>query len=189
MFKKCLSLSLVLLLMTPLIVETKSMFEENFEREQKELKSESTALLGSLACTVAPLILAGTLVSGNSEDFGLCIGFGSVVLGPSLGHFYAEQPGRGIRGIMIRTSIVAGATGFGYLATRDSDPDSRGFTVMGAILLGGLLSCAHGVYDICTTPSSVRKYNESLRYEAGLKLVPETDPLNEAYGLSLVYGF
>jgi hypothetical protein len=130
MSKKYLNLSLALLLMAPFIVEAKSMFEENFEREQKELKSESTALLGSLACTAAPLILAGTLISGNSEEFGLCIGFGGVVLGPSLGHFYAEQPGRGIQGIMIRTSIVVGITGFSCLVTKDSDPDSRGFTVL-----------------------------------------------------------
>lgn len=57
MFKKYRSLILVLLLLALAISEAKSMFEENFEREQKELKSESTVLLGSFAMTAAPVFL------------------------------------------------------------------------------------------------------------------------------------
>ncbi len=189
MFKKYVGLSLVLLLLTPSIVEAKSMFEENFEREQKELKSGGQAVGLSLAATGMPLILGGTLLFGDSEELGLSIGFGSIVLGPSIGHFYAGQTGRGIQGIAIRSGIVAGATGLGYWVTRDSHPDVRGFTVMCYILLGGLLSGVHGLYDICTTPSSVRKYNESLMEENSLRLVPEVDPFNESYGLSIVYNF
>jgi len=56
-------------------------------------------------------------------------------------------------------------------------------------LLGGLLGYVHGIYDICTTPSSVGKYNESLLEGNSLRLVPEVNPVNERCGLSIVYSF
>lgn len=189
MFKKCLSLSLVLLLLLPAVVEARSMFEENFEREQKELKSESTALLGSFAVTAAPVVIGLTSSSGGSEDFGLSLAFAGLLLGPGTGHFYAKQTGHGLKGIGIRLAI---ALGTGYLISKSTEglhPDETVMTGALGVFAGGTIILVHGIYDMCTTPSSVRKYNESLVEENSLRLVPEADPFNETYGLSLVYDF
>ncbi len=189
MSKKYLSLSLVLLLLIPVIVGAKSMFEENFEREQKELKSESTALLGSLTVTAAPVFIGAMSFSGNSEDFGLSLAFAGLLVGPSAGHFYANQTGRGLKGIGIRLAIALGTSYFISKSTEGHHPDETVMTGGLGVLGGGALILIHGIYDMCTTPSSVRKYNESLMEENSLRLVPEVDPFNESYGLSLVYGF
>lgn len=189
MFKKYLSLILVLLLLLPAMAEAKSMFEENFKREQKKLKSEGQAVAMSLAVTVAPIVLAGVVSSGGTEEVGLCLALGGLIAGPSMGHFYAKQTGRGLTGIGIRTAIVVGGAFLISSATEELDPDSRGFSAGVGIIAVGAVTLVHGMYDIFTAPSSVRKYNESLINEVHLRLVPEVDPLNKNYGLSIVYNF
>ena len=188
MFKKYLSPTLVLLLLVPAVAEAKSMFEENFEREQKELKSGKTALLGSFAATLAPIAAGGLLLSGGSEEFGLSLAFAGLLVGPSAGHFYAGQTKRGMTGMGIRLLVAAGGAYF-ISHSEEHHPDSGGwaFAYTGWIVGGVML--LHGIYDICTTPSSVRKYNKSVLEESTLKVVPEVDPFNESYGLSVVYTF
>ena len=189
MSKKCLSLALVLLLVIPSIAEAESLFEENFEREQKELKSEGQALTMSLVATAAPVVLGGVFLSGSNDEAGLALAFGGLIAGPSTGHFYAGQTKRGLIGIGIRAAIVAGGTYLIYSATGDQHPDSRGFSEGAGIIAVSAVTLIHGMYDIFTAPSSVRKYNESLLEENSLILVPEVDPFNESYGLSIVYNF
>lgn len=187
--KKCLSLALVLLFLIPSMSKAKSMFEESFEREQKELKRESQALAISLAATVTPILLGGALSSGDTEEFGLTIGLAGLVLGPSTGHFYAGQTGRGLTGIGIRAAIVVGGAYLVSSATEEQDPFSRGFGVAVGIMAVSAVALVHGIYDIFTTPSSVRKYNESLMKKNTLRMIPKVDPFNESYGLSVVYNF
>ena len=189
MFKKYLSLMLVLSLLIPSMAEAKSMFEENFEREQKELKSEGRAAAISLAATVTPIVLGVTLSSGDTEEVGLCLALGGLVAGPSMGHFYAEQTGRGLKSLGIRAAIMAGGTYLVSSASEELHPDSRGFSAGVGIIAVSAVTLLYGIYDTFTAPSSVRKYNESLINEAHLSLVPEVDPLNKNYGLSLVYNF
>lgn len=189
MCKKYLSLTFVLLLIMPSIVEAKSMFEENFEHEQKELKSEGRALAMSLAATVTPLLLGGAFLSGDSEDIGLCIALGGLVAGPSLGHFYAKQTGRGLKGIGIRAAIVVGGAYLISSKTEELHPDCRVMAFGYGVLAAGTLIFIHGMYDTFTAPSSVRKYNKSLMEENSLRLVPEINLVNESYGLSIVYNF
>lgn len=189
MSKKYLSLILALLLLVPSMAEAQSMFEENFEREQEELKSESTALLGSLTGTVVPFVMGGMLFSGDSEDFGLGLALAGLIVGPSTGHFYAKQTGRGFKGIGIRLGIALGGAYLISSGTEEQHPDSRAFATGLGIIAVGTVTLIHGIYDICTTPSSVRKYNESLLEANRLRLVPEVDPFNESYGLSIVYNF
>ncbi len=189
MFKKYLSLIFVLFLIVPSMAEAESMFEENFEREQNELKSGSTALLGSFALTAVPVFIGLTSSSGGSEDFGLSLAFAGLILGPSTGHFYANQPGRGLKGIGIRLAI---ALGTGYFMSKSAEglhPDETAMIGGLGVLGGGALILVLGIYDMCTTPSSARRYNESLINEAHLRLVPEVDPINKNYGLSMVYNF
>ena len=74
-------------------------------------------------------------------------------------------------------------------STEGLHPDETVMTGLLGVFAGGAIILGHGIYDMCTTPSSVRKYNESLMEGNNLRLVPEADPFNETYGLSLVYGF
>ena len=189
MFKKYLSLTLVLLLLVPAIAEAKSMFEENFEREQKKLKSEGRALAISLVATATPVVLGGTLLSGNNEEAGLTLALGGLIAGPSFGHFYAGQTGRGLKGIGIRAAIVIGGAYLVSSSTEELHPDCKGFSAGVGIIAVSAVTLLYGIYDTFTTPSSVRKYNESLINEAHLRLVPEVNPFNENYGLSVVYAF
>ena len=189
MFRKCLSLIVVLFLLVPSIVEAKSMFEENFKSEQNQLKSENTALLSSLAATAIPVALGGTLLFGNSAEAGLALVSMGIILGPSTGHFYANHKGRGFAGIATRIVIVAGATGIGCIMDKDAHPDVSGLAILGMMIIGGAISSLHGIYDICTAPSSVRNYNESLKNKTSLMLIPQIDPYNESYGVSLVCNF
>lgn len=189
MSKKCLSLALVLFLLISSIAEAKSMFEENFDREQKELKSGGRAVAMSLAATAIPVVLGGTFIYGNSEGFGLTLALGGLVLGPGTGHFYAEQTGRGLTGIGIRLGVALGGAYLISLIKEDLHPDTRVFTEGIGFLVVSSAILAHGIYDIFTTPSSVRKYNESLLEENSLRLVPEINLVNESYGLSIVYNF
>jgi len=184
--KKCLSLSLVLLLLTPAIAKAKSMLEENFEREQKSLKSEWIAMSGSFIATAGPSFVGYKLAD---KGYGVPLLVGGLIVGPSAGHFYAGQTGRGIKGIVMRGGILVLAAVVGCELDRNASPDSEGLAVGFSLLIGGLLGYAHGIYDICTTPSSVRKYNKSLLEENSLRLVPEVNPVDKRYGLSIVYGF
>lgn len=127
--------------------------------------------------------------SRGGEDFGLSLAFAGLLLGPSAGHFYANQTGRGFKGIGIRLTIVLGT---GYYMSKSAEglhPDETVMIGGLGVLAGGTLILIHGLYDMCIAPSSVRKYNESLMEGNSLRLVPEVDPVNENYGLSIVYNF
>jgi len=189
MFKKSLGLILVLFLLMPSMVKANSMFEENFKREQKKLKSESAALLGSLAATAIPSFLGWGFLTGNAEEFGLALTLSGLIAGPSMGHFYANQKGRGFTGIGIRLAIILGGYYLTSEAIEEQHPDSELYAAIIGIIAVGSVTLVHGIYDILTTPSSVRRYNESLKNKKSLRLVPEVDPYNESYGLSIVYNF
>lgn len=189
MFRKYLGLFVVFCLVGSYSVKAKSMFEESFERDQRRYKSEMSALSGSLLAATVPSVVGFKVADGGSESAGLALVVGGIVLGPSVGHFYAGQNRRGILGVAIRGGILAGATGIGCFLEKDASLDSEGFALAYALIAGGLVSSLHGVYDICAAPSSARKYNESLPKEKTVKLVPEIDLINENYGVSVVYNF
>lgn len=196
MLKKCLSLILVSFLLVPSVANAKSMFEESFEREQRELKSEGLAFTMSLAASTIPVVMGGAFLSERSGNevrvngrLALSLASTGIILGPSTGHFYAGQTGRGIKGVAIRSGILAGTIGIAYMATTGGHSDVKDLIAYGAFIIGGIISSLHGIYDICTTPSSVRKYNESLLEENSLILVPEINLVDESYGLSVVYKF
>jgi hypothetical protein len=73
---------------------------------ESQRKHYDSALLWSLGATAIP-IYAGIEADKNGEGFlaGLLIATG-VIIGPSVGHFYAEQEKRGILTISLRASIA-----------------------------------------------------------------------------------
>jgi hypothetical protein len=73
---------------------------------KSQRKHLDSALLWSLGATAVP-IYAGIEADKNGEGFlaGLLIMTG-VIIGPSAGHFYAEQEKRGILTISLRASIA-----------------------------------------------------------------------------------
>jgi hypothetical protein len=196
MSRKFLGLILALFLLIPSLAKAESMFERNFEREQKGLKSEGLAFTMSLAATAVPIVLGSTALTENTGNevrvngnLALPLISTGLFLGPSIGHFYAGQTKRGLQGIAIRLGIVAAAAGITFTIVRNEPSDIGGQIVGGAMIAGGIISSLHGIYDIFTTPSSVRKYNESLKNKASLMFVPEIDPYNESYGVSVVCNF
>jgi hypothetical protein len=75
-----------------------------------EVKSESTATLLAIGTTVGGFALIG---AGASEESGgtVLVGAAMMLIGPSMGHFYAGENGHGIKMSLLRTgaALVLGA--------------------------------------------------------------------------------
>jgi len=160
-----------------------------------ELKSKTAAVLWSIGVTtIAPAL--GILLDWSDErrgDWRTPCGWigilGGFILGPSTGHFYAEQWGRGLKTVGIRVGIgVAGITGtsiLGMLIVEGIDPEDFPEIMISLIptALAAAAIVGHGVYDITTTPESVRRYNEKVQ------LKPEINLKEKRCGLGIVYRF
>ena len=161
-----------------------------------ELKSSGNAVGASLAATLLPSI-PFLLCMGTREDDGYMLA-GSFVLslsgfivGPSAGHFYAENKGRGQQSMGLRTVFalvgVAGAfTGIANLTHEDFDAAKAGATIA---IASGICILGSAAYDVSTCPQSVEKYNQSIRDQGYLYFSPEINLKEERYGLSLSYRF
>ena len=70
-------------------------------------KSPSTAFQLSLFSTVIPMGAgAAGLASSDTDAAGAFIFLGGLVIGPSVGHFYAGQGGRGIGTVLLRGGVT-----------------------------------------------------------------------------------
>lgn len=147
-------------------------------------KSETTALLLSLGATVIPIGIGWKMGFENNLYL---IGFG-VIIGPSTGHFYAEQWGHGWKSAGLRAGIMAVPVALLTWADISQDLRKLGIGLLTLIPAAGSLAFLT-IYDIGTAPSSVRKYNESIKKTGNVYLVPKIDVKEESYGLSLVYCF
>lgn len=159
-------------------------------------KSEVAAVGLSLAATVVP-VTAGIFVvnKGESEENDVGWGFWALVVpgitvGPSAGHFYANQWRRGL----ITTGVRLGILGAGIIAFNVVTSDDEGFldNFGDALAVGGITTIAltvHALYDIAVAQESAKKYNESLRTSGKALLIPRIDPKDKGYGVSLVYSF
>jgi hypothetical protein len=146
--KKVISIVLILLVLSGLLYPVDA-------QEVKKPKSENTAILWSLGSTMIPVGLG--YLKGN-----LLPVIPGIIIGPSVGHFYAEQWGRGIKSAAYRT-IISGlgiALSYGMVegAFRENrrEPLVAGIVVIGATGTSLIISA---LYDIFTAPSSARKYN------------------------------
>ena len=132
--------------------------------------SPGRAFLYSFFGTVIPVGVGGATALGNNElSAGSLVAIGGAVVGPSLGHFYAQRYGRAIRGIVIRgvaTAIVAGTV------TTDTRSDGLAALSAGALLVG----ITSFVVDIAGAPHSARVHNETVAGRVRLGVAPLAGP-------------
>ncbi|KPK70803.1 hypothetical protein AMJ87_08285 [candidate division WOR_3 bacterium SM23_60] len=114
----------------------------------------------------APVAVFGISALTRSDD----VFYVGMIVAPSAGHFYAHQWSRGL----MFSSLRAGFAGLGYLTYID-------LFIIGAAVIT--------IIDIVSVPESVRQYNESLLSTGKVHIMPQIDPQNERYGISLVYCF
>jgi len=100
----------------------------------------------------------------------------SFAVAPSLGHFYAEQWGRGVMFIAIRSLIMIGTFSMAY---HSHDIDD----VFGALTLGFCGCCTVTLIDWMLVPSSVRIYNQRFQVQ------PEINLHDGTYGIGISYNF
>lgn len=149
------------------------------------LKSEKKAFNLSLWGTLIPLTV-GTAIAANVEDnfgapvFLMTTGY---LVGPSLGYFYGERPGRGMLGLGIRLLLIPVPLGTALgICGWDCGPGDEAHDWAMVALGGGALLFAS--IDILTVKGAVRKYNRSLQ-ETGWILVPVYFGEHNAGGLQL----
>ena len=132
--------------------------------------SPGRAFLYSFFGTAIPVGVGGATALGNNElSAGSLVAIGGAVVGPSLGHFYAQRYGRAIRGIVIRgvaTAIVAGTV------TTDTRSDGLAALSAGALLVG----ITSFVVDIAGAPHSARVHNETVAGRVRLGVAPLAGP-------------
>lgn len=100
----------------------------------------------------------------------------SLIVAPSLGHFYAGQWGRGLLFTSLRTLAVFGTT---YLALGSGNI----IQFFGFFYIGVSAYCLITLADWITVPFSAQKYNERFQIK------PEIDLQHEQYGINLSYRF
>lgn len=133
-----------------------------------EQKSVGRAVTYSLGGTLGPLLVRAAS-DAPPADMLLVAG---LLAGPSIGHLYAQKEGRALINILTRGAI-AGVGILSFIAT---------FNPV-LLTLGGLLFAGHAIYDIATTPRSVREYND--RSSASFDIAPAARPRSGQVGLSL----
>jgi len=123
----------------------------------RPVKSEGKAVTLSLAATLVPIAAGIAIWSAEQPDplVGPMVMGGSLLIGPSVGHFYISRTG----GLWLRLGIAAGATAAGLVAGT-STGGWEGLTVFVAIIgIGAGVVFVDGVYDIVRLPAAVRNYN------------------------------
>ena len=126
------------------------------------MKSESDATLYSLAGTVFPIgigALVGSLdKNASDESLAASLILTGYVAGPSVGHFYAERPGRALIGIGIRSVALVGFVGSAISLLDESDSSNAGLVLAASLLVG----TGSVIVDLSTASRSARIHNERL---------------------------
>jgi hypothetical protein len=121
------------------------------EDSAPKIKSESSALMYSLGGTAVP-IGSGILLGGQGGAAFVVLG--GAVIGPSLGHFYADRPGRAMIGIGIRSAALVGLAVAIGSSWDDESTDASALGV-GSVIVG----TASMLVDIAEAPHSARVHN------------------------------
>jgi hypothetical protein len=151
-------------------------------------RSPGLALSLSLLGTAAGY--ATLIAAGETESDGLTLlGLGGIVIGPSLGHFYAGEVGRGITHSLIRVGaggvIMAGAVVM-FSDCWGSDEECDG-SAGPALMIGGLvLGGASTLYSIIDSPAAASRHNQARRRRFALTPTPLQGPDRSiGYGVAL----
>ena len=163
---------------------------------QGQRASESVALGRSLLGTIVPMGVGLAIVASarNDSPYGSAeagaIGFvsfaGGLVVGPSLGYFYAGQPGRAWRGVGLR------ALGVGALiaaAAASWDCHRHACESLGpAVLVGSAVTLGSAIYDIATVRGAVRRHNREAQ-RVSVRVAPTYSSQRRAAGVSVQLTF
>lgn len=160
-------------------------------------RSPTTAVLLALGSTFAPvgagvgMILAG---DGDVDLAGaLLIGAGALI-GPSLGHFYANEWGRGLATVGLRALGALGGfglTGLGFVFAFGQMPAAGVACLVGAAALG-LTTLGLAIYDFVDAADAARRYNRKQRVRRRLAIAPtlsKTASGRQRYGVALTGTF
>jgi hypothetical protein len=165
-------------------------------------KSPERAVRASLLSTVIPIVAGGGLLwaglksEGNYEiltGVGAVTGFLGITVGPSVGHSYAESPGKGAKGIGIRmaTSLVGGFLTFisvnEFEVTDAPAKDRNNAAVTMGVLLFGVTAIS-AIHDIVSAGKSAERYNRR-HASASIQIAPAYFANSGAPGLALRIGF
>lgn len=152
------------LLMLSLLTSPPAVGQTTAERGPK---SETAALVWSLAGTLVPAAAGGVILafgsrsegSEGSEAVPILLLIAGPLIGPSLGHMYAGRTGRGLATIGLRAALSAGgllaALAICPIECSTDESDQAGTVFLAA---AGLVA-ASMVYDVVRAPASARWYN------------------------------
>lgn len=167
-------------------------------------KSKKTALRWSLGSTMLPALIGGTLIGvtlgkGGSNELvgvsgGLVLGSLGLIVGPTIGHYYAGS-GPNTPGLPFRLAgITSGAIGALIWASSDhfldKHMDIAGDVQFGMYLIGfgAILFLTAAVVDFASLGETVDEYNERNGL-AALSLTPTYNVNDNTVGASLCLRF
>jgi hypothetical protein len=149
------------------------------------IKSGTSALVFSALGTATAAACAPLVFESSGSEAAAIVLVGALVLGPSLGHFYAERPGPAFAGIGIRLLAGAGVA-LGALAEGSEGGATSSSTAIAAagVIVGG----ASILWDIARAPHSARVHNDEVRQaRLGFGITPSMGAAG--MGLSAVVTF
>ena len=156
------------------------------QQQQAESLDEGTATLAAVATTVGGLGLTIAGAKYGSSGLGL-LGLGGLMIGPSMGHFYAGEWGHALGMSALRT-VAAGVFLVGVVAAvteEDSDLGPQPHSNAGTLLvLGGLTYVAATLYDLYDARHAARRENTA----RSVALMPTVGP-HDGMGVALAGRF
>ena len=118
--------------------------------------SPQSATLFSFFGTAVP-VATGMILSRDAGESGASLVLVGLVIGPSMGHFYSQRPGRALGGIALRGLAVAGL-GAAFTAGWDNPSSELEMAFYGCAAVGA----ASVAFDVFGAAGSARKHNETL---------------------------
>ncbi len=107
-----------------------------------------------------------------------------VVIGPSIGYFYAGCPKQGLISIAKRVGIIGGSLLVGGLAF--NEPFGENSMTETALITGGVLTIISAIHDVAAVKGTVREHNAA---QGKLTVTPVYFPDSDAAGLGLSVRF
>lgn len=149
------------------------------------MKSGRSAFLISFLGTATAAACAPLVFESDGPEAAGFVLVGALVLGPSLGHFYAERPGPAFAGIGIRL-LAGAAVAYGGLA--DASEGGATSTSNAIAAAGVIVGGASILWDIARAPHSARVYNDHVRQgRISFGITPSVGPAGVGLSASVTF--